>query len=437
MKILGFEITRERRTLNNPTVTLADAAAWHSFFGDYATTDAGVNVTTDRALGVPAIWAAVNFLADTIAALPLSLYRRADDGTEAATGDPAHRLLHDAPNPETTSFRWRKHMMSTVLTTGRHVTFIERAGSGRVLNLWPLDPAQVTVERAAGRTRYRVTGETALGTGTVVYDAEEVIDVPFLLCGDGLTHRDPLHQLRNAIGLAIALESYASRFFQGGGVPPMQLIGGFQSPTGAERAAFDVSQAIKTARAKGHNVLPLPIGHELKPLGFDPDKGQLIEARRFQVEEIARVYGLPPVFLQDLTRATFSNAEQQDLHLVKHVIAHWVKAVEQELNLKLFGASGDLFAEFKLDGLLRGDFTSRMQGYATAIQNAVRTPNEVRALENLPPLEGGDDLMVQGATVALKWQVREPEPEPEPVVEEEQPAEPVADDEEDADDAST
>lgn len=418
MNLFGYNIKFERRsTLENPQVPISDPAALAMFFGDSWGTEAGVNVTTDRALGVPAIWAAVNFISDTIASLPLSVYQRTDTGTESASGDPVHRLLHDAPNAETTSFRWRKLMMSVVLTTGRHVTFIERSPSGRVINLWPLDPAQVTVERVAGRVQYRVAGETALGSGTVIYSANEVLDIPFLLSGDGLTHRDPLHQLRNAIGLTIALEGYASKFFQGGGVPPMQLVGNFQSPTGAERAAFDVSQAIKNARAKGHNVLPLPTGHELKALGFDPEKGQLVEARRFQIEEIARIYGLPPVFLQDLSRATFTNAEQQDLHLVKHLIMHWVKAIEQEINLKLFNASRDRFAEFKLDGLLRGDFTSRMQGYATAVQNAVRTPNEIRALENLPPLDGGDDLMVQGATVALKWQVREPAMQEEPVTE--------------------
>lgn len=417
MKLLGFEITRERRSLENPAVPLGSLSAWAELWGGSYASAAGEHVTTATALGVPAVWGAVSFLSDTVASLPLSLYRRTDDGGEKATGDPLHRLLHDAPNDELTSHGWRKLMMGAVLTTGRHVSFIERSPSGRVLNLWPLDPATVSIERVNGRLRYMVNAATADGRPSAVYGADEVLDIAFMRDPDGVGHRSPLYQLRNAIGLALALEGYASRFFQGGGVPPMQLIGGFTSPTGAERAAFDVSQAIRQAKAKGHNVLPLPTGHELKPLGFDPDKGQLIEARRFQIEEVARIYGLPPTFLQDFTRATFSNAEHSDHHLTKHTIMHWVAAIEQELNLKLFGASGDQFAKFNLDGLLRGDFATRMAGYATSIQNAVRTPNEVRSLEELPPLPDGDKLMIQGATVSLEQQLNPPEPVPEPAPE--------------------
>ena len=133
----------------------------------------------------------------------------------------------------------------------------------------------------------------------------------------------------------------------------------------------------------------------------------MLEARRFQVEEIARAYQLPPVFLQDLSRATFSNAEQQDLHLVKHLIGQWAEALEGEMNLKLFGrgATGR-YVEHNLDGLLRGDFKTRMEGLARAIQTSQLTPNEARALENRPKHDNpdADNLLVQGATVVLGTQ---------------------------------
>ena len=132
----------------------------------------------------------------------------------------------------------------------------------------------------------------------------------------------------------------------------------------------------------------------------------MIEARRFQVEEIARAWQIPPVFLQDLTQGTFSNTEQQDLFFVKHLVGQWSEAFEGELNLKLFGrGNNSRYVEHNLDGLLRGDFASRMAGYATAIQNAIRTPDEVRSIENLPAKGGeADKLLVQGATVPLGTQ---------------------------------
>jgi HK97 family phage portal protein len=132
----------------------------------------------------------------------------------------------------------------------------------------------------------------------------------------------------------------------------------------------------------------------------------MVDLQRFQIEEVARIFSLPPVFLQDLTHGTFSNTEQQDLHLVKHTVRRWITQIEQEMNLKLFGRdNNDLYVEFNLDGLLRGDFSSRMAGYATGIQNGILKPNEARASENRPSADNGDDLLIQGATVPLGSQV--------------------------------
>ena len=157
--------------------------------------------------------------------------------------------------------------------------------------------------------------------------------------------------------------------------------------------------------------MPIPVGYDLKPVGIDPAKGQMTEARLFQIQEIARLFGLPPVFLQDLSRGTFANVEQQDLYLVKHLVAQWAKSFEDELNLKLFGRGAKFYVEHSLDGLMRGDFKTRMEGLSKGIQNALLTPNEGRALENRPALPNGDDLLVQGATVPLGQQ---PDPNANP-----------------------
>jgi hypothetical protein len=209
---------------------------------------------------------------------------------------------------------------------------------------------------------------------------------------------------RARIQLALAMNMYGSKFFAGGGVPPLALEGPL--PQGAEamkRAMADIHRAIDTAKSQDKPIFPMPPGYKLTPVGFDPEKGQMTEARRFQVEEIARVLQIPPVFLQDLTHGTFSNTEQQDLHLVKHLINQWAQALEEELNLKLFGQrNGGRYCEHNLDGLMRGDFVTRMNGLSQAVQTAILTPNEARALENRPAMPNGDELLIQGATVPLE-----------------------------------
>jgi HK97 family phage portal protein len=218
-----------------------------------------------------------------------------------------------------------------------------------------------------------------------------------------------------AIQLALAMNDYASNFFAGGGVPPLALIGPMPTGAGMKRAMADVHLAIKTAKESDKPIFPMPPGHELKPVGFDPEKGQMTEARLFQIQEIARAYQMPPAFLQDLSRGTFSNVEQQDLHLVKHLVGQWAKAFEDELNLKLFGRfRSGRYVEHNLDGLQRGDFKSRIEGIARGIQTAQLTPNEARALENRPKHANpaADDLLVQGATVVLGKSPAPTEPKP-------------------------
>ncbi|MFG1184377.1 phage portal protein [Xanthobacter aminoxidans] len=376
--------------IENPTIPVS-AENFLAFFG--VSSGNLPNVSIDSALTVPAVWAAVAFLSRTLAATPLHPFRRTDKGPEKLRGK-LSIVVHENPNPEMDAFKFRQWFWQQVFTGGRGLAWIERNGQN-VEALWPMDPRKTTVKRTAGRTLYRFEDKE--------YPAADVIDVPFMLRACGLKHYGPITMAGKAIQLALAMNSYGSNFFAGGGVPPLALTGPLpQGADGMKRALADVHRAIEAAKNSDKPLFPLPPGHELKPIGFDPAKGQMIEARRFQIEEIARAYQLPPVFLQDLTRATFSNAEQQDLHLVKHLIGQWAAALEGEMNLKVFGRMNNgRYVKHNLDGLLRGDFASRMTGYATSIQNAVRTPNEVRALEDLPAHPEGNDLLLQGATVPL------------------------------------
>lgn len=370
---------------------------------NWALAASDVVVTTDTALGVPAIWSAVNFISGTLAGLPLNLFRRTQSGKERVTNGRLATILHDAVNEETSSFAWRKGLFEAVMTGGRGLTFIERDGRDEVMNLFPMNPAWVVIKREAGRTRYEYEEP---GRRKRVFSATDVIDMLFMAKPDGVGHRGPVATNKDVIGLAIAATQFGSKFFQNGGVPPFAVTGNFQSGAAMMRAAEDLAEATRKAAKDKRQALVMPAGMEIKSIGVDAEKSQLVEMKRFLVEEVARIYSLPPTFLQDLTHGTFANTEQQDLHVTKHTLKRWVEAFEQELNLKLFGRreQRDIWVEMNMDGLLRGDFATRMSGYASAIQNGVLMPNEARDLENRPKAEGGDTLYIQGATVPLPVQ---------------------------------
>jgi len=396
-------LNREKRATTIPanSVSVSDPQFAQIFAGWLGGMDSasGVTVNTESALGVPAIWAAVNFISGTLAGLPLKVYRKRGDDRQVVNGG-LSALLHDAVNDETSSFEWRKYTFEQVLTGGRAFTYIERNAAGTPVNLWPLDPNEVTVSVPRGQTArlYKVGPKSKPRE----YEPRDIIDVPFMLRSDRVGHRSPLATNRDVIGLAIAATQYGSKFFQGGGVPPFAVTGNFQTTGALSRAADDLAEAVRKAAKEQRQALTLPSGLEIKPIGADPEKSQLVELKRFIIEEVARIYSIPPTFLQDLTHGTFSNTEQQDLHFVKHTIKRWAEQFEQELNLKLFGRrSNNQYAELNMDGLLRGDFKTRMDGYAQGIQNAVLTPNEARRQENRPSMDDGDQLLVQGATVPL------------------------------------
>ena len=395
----GVELGREQRgSVEDPRVPISNQKVMEFFGLDTFEDSALPPVTIESALGVPAIWAATNFMSGTLAGLPLKLYRRSGEGREVLRNTPLYRILHDAPNEETSSFEWRKYIFEQAFTGGRAVSFIERTRGGSVENIWPLEPQYTEVIIQGGRKFYRYTG----GEEPVTYNAGQVIDIPFMLKQDRAQHRSPIMANKPLIQLALAVTKYGAKFFQNGGVPPFAVSGPFKSPQGLDRASEDLQSAIKKSAKENRAALTLPEGHEIKNLGVDPEKGQMVEVQRFLIEQIARIYSLPPTFLQDLTHGTFSNTEQQDLHFVKHTIKRWVEQFEQELNLKLFGRnSRSRFVEMNLDGLLRGDFKTRMEGYAQGIQNAVMKPNEARRRENLPDDPQGELLLVQGATVPI------------------------------------
>jgi HK97 family phage portal protein len=394
---MGF-FSREKPEVRSATFTQSEPRTFMEIFGIAGEP----SVSMEDALGVPAVWAAVNFLAGTIAGLPLNVYDKTGASkkrVKPTTQNPTAMMLHDAVNDDYSSFQWRFDMMTAVLTEGRFVSYIERDEMGRPTDIFPA-PGMTVRRLSNGRKQY----EWRDGDKLKKYDQADVIDVPFMLKSDLISHRSPLRQCAVAIGKAYNANAYGSKLFKNNGLPAFVLQGPFGSGQSAARAADNIAEATKEAARKGGNVLAVPLGHELKPLGSDPDKMQLVETQRFAVEEIARIYSLPPTFLQDLSHGTFSNTEQQDLHFVKHTMKRWLEQLEAEMNLKFFGRGSKRIVEFNVDGLLRGDYKTRMEGNAQAINTGQLTPNEARAMDNREPMGGGDQLFIQGATVPLATQ---------------------------------
>lgn len=367
-------------------------------FGWDNSTVTGESVTIAAALGVPAIWAAVNFQSRSMAALPVAVYQKTDEGREKLADHPVASLLNVAVHDECSSFDWRIDQMVSTMTQGRHVSYIERNARGEPVNIWPLETDKLQVQRKDNRTVYLLRD----GSRTIPYAASDVIDLKFMPSGNPLQVRSPIHSNRNTIALAIAVTKFGGRFFNNGGVPPFAIEGPFESPAGMKRAVSDLQDAFREAADSGKASVAIPMGHKVHELGSNPDKMQMVEVKKFLVEEIARIYSMPPVFLQDLSHGTMANTEQQDLALVKHLLAPWAKQWEQEVNLKMFGRGPrDIYVEMSLDGVMRGDFKSMMEGFARGIMSGQMTPNETRRLRNLPDLPGGDELYMQGATVPL------------------------------------
>jgi HK97 family phage portal protein len=399
-----FRRSRGKPAIENPPVEVRSdtpVQIMHSsdpnlpkFLGLQTLGGAGEEVTIETALSIPALWCAVNFLARTLAKLPIGVFEKTESGRVKVEGAQISVLLNRAPNPETTAFDWRFAAYVDVFTKGRHISFIERNGKGDVVNIWPLDIDKVTVSRREGRKTYHYKENGKSHN----YAANDVIDLAFMPSANGLQSRSPIYSHKLTIGYVIAVIKYGARIFGSDGVTPFVVTGPFTSPGAMSRASEDIKEAFRDAKAKGKASVNMPEGHSVQSVGVDPEKLQMNDTKLQNVVEIARIYSLPPTFVQDLTNGTFSNTEQQDLQLVKHTLSSWLTEFEQEINLKLYGRDeSKTYAEANLDALLRGDLKSRMEALAQGINTGQLTPNEGRALNNRENKPGGDELFMQGA----------------------------------------
>lgn len=400
--LFGFGQARDK-----PVDKAADAG--YSFL--FGRTTSGKPVNERTAMQTTAVYACVRILAEAVASLPLHVYEYQDDGGKKLVHDhPLYYLLHDEPNPEMTSFVFRETLMSHLLIWGNAYAQIIRDGAGRVLGLYPLLPDKMDVQRDDRGNIYYVYSRNSDENpmfkeyGDIRLKAEDVLHIPGLGF-DGLIGYSPIAMTKNAVGMTLACEEYGASFFANGANPGgvLEHPGVLKDPSKVRESWNSVYRGVNNA----HKIAVLEEGMKYQQIGIPPEEAQFLETRKFQINEIARLYRIPPHMVGDLDKSSFSNIEQQSLEFVKYTLDPWVIRWEQSLqrSLLLPGEKGKYFIKLNVDGLLRGDYQSRMNGYAVGRQNGWFSANDIREMENMNPIpdeQGGNLYLINGAMTKLE-----------------------------------
>ena len=373
-------------------------------------TTSGKSVTERSAMQMTAVYSCVRILAEAVAGLPLHLYRYTESGgKEKAIDHPLYRLLHDEPNPEMSSFVFRETLMTHLLLWGNAYAQMIRNGKNEVVALYPLMPNKMSVDRDGNGqlyySYYRGSDEAIRDKEhTVILKPTDVLHIPGLGF-DGLVGYSPIAMAKNAIGMAIACEEFGARFFANGAAPSgvLEHPGTIRDPARLR----ETWQSQFGGASNSGKVAILEEGMKYTPISISPEQAQFLETRKFQINEIARIFRVPPHMVGDLEKSSFSNIEQQSMEFVKYTLDPWVIRWEQSLQRALLNhmEKEKYFFKFNLEGLLRGDYQSRMNGYAIGRQNGWMSANDIRELENLdriPAEEGGDLYLINGNMLPMR-----------------------------------
>ncbi len=366
--------------------------------------NSGVRVDEESSMRTSAVYACVKILAETVASLPLHLFKKGTNGkNELAEQHPLFSCLYEAPNDEMTSFEFREIMMTSLLLYGNAYARIIRK-QGHVTELWYLKPQYMTVERDTLSGKIKYTYSDDITNRTYVYKPSQVFHIKGLSL-DGVKGLSPIAQAREAVGLSLATEEYGAKFFGNGARPGgvLEHPGILKDPEKLRESWNQVYQGTRNS----HKVAVLEEGMKYHSIGIAPEDAQFLETRKYQVNEICRIFRVPPHLVGDLERATFSNIEHQSIEFVQHTIRPWIVRFEQAISRALLNQEERTiyFARFNVDGLLRGDYKSRMEGYAVGRQNGWLSTNDIRRLEDLPLInesDGGNDYLVNGNLIPIR-----------------------------------
>lgn len=401
MKIPFISKWLEKRSVSN----LSSPSQWFTEWASGGPPSlSGVMVNEETAMTNTAVFAATRIISETVASLPFMTYKRIKTGgKERAPTHPLYKVLHDLANEDMTAFTFWNTLIGHAVTWGNAFAEIEWDNYGRVKALWPLLPNQTSVERKLDGSIWYHTTIPRTGQ-TMALPAYRVLHIPGLGF-DGLVGYSVISMHREAIGLAIATEKYGASYFGNGARPGAVLEhpGNLSDP--AQKRLRDGWNEMHQGLEKQHRIAILEEGLTYKQIGLPPEDSQFLETRKFQVTEVARMFRVPPHKLGDLERATFSNIEHQSIEFVVDSIRPWLIRTEQEVKRKLLSTSQDegFFAEFLVDGLLRGDAKTRNEALQIQRQNGIINADDWREIENMNPQEGGQGkkYLVNSAMIAV------------------------------------
>ena len=349
---------------------------------------AGVTVSATTAESISAVYAAISAISESLASLPLNLYQRTDEGRQKARQHPLYKLLHDAPNDRQTALEFREMMQRHVLLRGNAYAEVIWDANGQPKALEPLHPDHVTILRNdAGSLIYQVTDWKGKVRRLL---SSEMLHLRYHT-DDGIIGVSPIQKARETIGLALAERNHGGKMFEHG----TKLSGVIEMPAGSTK---EQAGTVRDAWTEGYSSVNnhgktavLPQGATFKTVSMTLEDAEWIEARRLSVEEVARLFRVPPVLIGDLREANYSNAVELGRYFVTHTLKRHLVMWEQAISRTLINDTETYFAEHNVEGLLRGDSLTRAQFYNYAIRDRWMKASEVRELENLKRIEGIDD----------------------------------------------
>jgi HK97 family phage portal protein len=381
----------DTRGLNDPSTPLNSTTIDEVLGGKKS--KSGVQVNEEVALTYGAVWRSVALLSGIISSLPIQVFRKTANGRELVSDHPVSKLITRKPNKLMTKAVYFDRSVNHNQLWGNSYAWIQRNGSAVPIALLPVHPSDTEVFQKDFELFYKIK----LKTGNSKY-MEKIVPSSDILhwpgFGDGVVGKSIIKYMREDIGLGIAARDYGSTVFSDGGLP----TGFLTVPNGLKPEQIEANRANwkKYARGNGEGVAVLQGDIKFNQLTIPPDDAQFLETRKFNVEEIARWFGVPPHKIASMEHATFSNIEHQAIEFLQDTIVPMLAKIEGEYTTKLFREDEeDYYVEFNVDGYVRADSQAKAEMLRTNIQNGLMTPNEGRAKQNMNSMNGGDELYIQ------------------------------------------
>ena len=344
---------------------------------------------SDKALTLTSVWNAIRLLSESVSSLPITVYRKENNGDKVEdVNNRIYNLIKFKPNNFQNKITFFEYVMYSILTDGNAYVQIIRDNSANPVQLLPLNPDYVNIFIKENELFYQMDGGSVL-------DSSDVLHIK-LITDDGIEGLSPIDQCAKAINWSLSMEEFGSTFFKNGAKPSSVLsTDRALSETAIERLKNSFNSSYAKLKSSNSTII-LEEGLSFKPISISPEQAQFLASRQFGIEEIARIFNIPPHMLKDLSKSSFNNIEMQSQEYVTYTLMPYLTRIEQEMNLKLFRTNelGKTFVEFNVNGLLRGDVKTRNEAYKTAIQNGYMSINEVRQKENLNSIEGGDQHFI-------------------------------------------